>query len=98
LRANRRQIVDVIGADRWDSPGRFSCRLIDIFRKVRSCTVIGFETTPASRSFAPRIRRLIRAGYECHLVFLWLPNGAKTLIVNDAALWQRIEVDAGHEA
>lgn len=34
----------------------------------------GFETTLASRSFAPRIRRLIIAGYECHLVFLWLPN------------------------
>ncbi|MBI1963005.1 MAG: zeta toxin family protein [Candidatus Rokubacteria bacterium] len=34
----------------------------------------GFETTLASRSLAPRIRTLIRAGYECHLVFLWLPN------------------------
>ncbi|PYN30162.1 MAG: hypothetical protein DMD98_19380 [Candidatus Rokuibacteriota bacterium] len=34
----------------------------------------GFETTLASRSFAPRLRRLSRAGYECHLVFLWLPN------------------------
>ncbi len=34
----------------------------------------GFETTLASRSLVPRIRRLARAGYECHLVFLWLPN------------------------
>jgi predicted ABC-type ATPase len=34
----------------------------------------GFETTLASRSFSPRIRRLIAAGYECHLVFLWLPS------------------------
>ena len=34
----------------------------------------GFETTLASRSFGPRIRRLIGAGYECHLVFLWLPS------------------------
>ena len=34
----------------------------------------GFETTLASRSFGPRIRRLIAAGYECHLVFLWLPS------------------------
>ena len=33
-----------------------------------------FETTLASRSLVPRIRRLARAGYECHLVFLWLPN------------------------
>ena len=36
----------------------------------------GFETTLASRSFGPRIRRLIAAGYECHLVFLWLPSAA----------------------
>ena len=27
-----------------------------------------------SRSFSPRIRALIRAGYQCHLVFLWLPS------------------------
>ena len=34
----------------------------------------GFETTLASRSFSPRIRALIRTGYQCHLVFLWLPS------------------------
>jgi predicted ABC-type ATPase len=34
----------------------------------------GFETTLASRSFGSRIQRLIAAGYECHLVFLWLPS------------------------
>ena len=34
----------------------------------------GFETTLASRSFGPRIRALIRTGYQCHLVFLWLPS------------------------
>jgi predicted ABC-type ATPase len=34
----------------------------------------GFETTLASRSFAPRIRRLLQGAYECHLVFLWLPS------------------------
>ena len=34
----------------------------------------GFETTLASRSFAPRIRRLLQSAYECHLVFLWLPS------------------------
>jgi predicted ABC-type ATPase len=34
----------------------------------------GFETTLASRSFAPRIRALTRAGYERHLIFLWLPS------------------------
>jgi predicted ABC-type ATPase len=34
----------------------------------------GFETTLASRSFAPRICRLLQSAYECHLVFLWLPS------------------------
>ena len=34
----------------------------------------GFETTLASRSFAPRIRGLIGEGYHCHLIFLWLPS------------------------
>ena len=33
----------------------------------------GFETTLASRSFAPWIATLKRAGYEVHLVFLALP-------------------------
>jgi predicted ABC-type ATPase len=34
----------------------------------------GFETTLASRSFAPKIRTLLHAGYEFHLVFLSLPS------------------------
>jgi predicted ABC-type ATPase len=34
----------------------------------------GFETTLASRSFAPWIRRLIKTGYGFGLVFLWLPT------------------------
>ena len=33
-----------------------------------------FETTLASRSFAPRIREMIRSGYLFHLIYLWLPN------------------------
>lgn len=33
-----------------------------------------FETTLASRSFAPWLAELIRAGYQFHLVFLWLPT------------------------
>jgi len=33
-----------------------------------------FETTLASRSFAPRIADLVRSGYEFHLFFIWLPN------------------------
>jgi len=33
-----------------------------------------FETTLASRSFAPWLRELIEGGYRFHLVFLWLPS------------------------
>jgi predicted ABC-type ATPase len=31
-----------------------------------------FESTLASRSYAPRIRKLQRQGYDFHLLFLWL--------------------------
>ena len=33
-----------------------------------------FETTLASRSFAPWLTALEREGYAVHLVFLWLPS------------------------
>lgn len=33
-----------------------------------------FETTLASRTFAPWIAALSKTGYDFHLVFLWLPN------------------------
>lgn len=33
-----------------------------------------FETTLASRSFAPWLRALRTTGYDVHLVFLWLPS------------------------
>jgi predicted ABC-type ATPase len=35
-----------------------------------------FETTLASRSFAPLIRKLLQVGYRFHLVFLSLPTAA----------------------
>ena len=31
-----------------------------------------FETTLASRTFAPRMRTLLGAGYEFHLIYLWV--------------------------
>ena len=34
----------------------------------------GFETTLASRSFAPWIESLLKTGYEFHLLFFWLPS------------------------
>lgn len=33
-----------------------------------------FETTMASRSFAPWLRALADTGYHVHLVFLWIPT------------------------
>jgi len=33
-----------------------------------------FETTLASRSFAPWLRGLGTSGYEIHILFLWLPS------------------------
>ena len=33
-----------------------------------------FETTLASRTFAPWIRRWITDGYEFHLVYVWIPK------------------------
>jgi predicted ABC-type ATPase len=41
---------------------------------ARSRKDFGFETTLASRSFAPWIRSLIAAGYEFRLVFIWVPS------------------------
>jgi len=52
--------------------GRAVLRRLDELTMARRS--FGFETTLASRSFGPRIRRLTAAGYECHLVFLWLPS------------------------
>jgi len=34
----------------------------------------GFETTLASRSFAPWISQLCKGGYQFQLMFLWLPD------------------------
>lgn len=37
-------------------------------------TDFAFETTLASRHFAPWIGELVRQGYTFHLMFLWLPS------------------------
>jgi predicted ABC-type ATPase len=34
----------------------------------------GFETTLASRTFAPWLRTLVSQGYSFHLLYLWLPT------------------------
>jgi predicted ABC-type ATPase len=51
-------------------------RLKDLAQQRAS---FAFETTLASRSFAPWIAGLLREGYEFHLVFLWLPSAEMAL-------------------
>jgi predicted ABC-type ATPase len=46
-------------------------RLRELARQRRS---FAFETTLASRTFAPWLADLIQTGYQFHLIFLWLPN------------------------
>lgn len=41
---------------------------------ARSRANFAFETTLASRSFAPWLASLVAGGYRFHLVFLWLPS------------------------
>jgi predicted ABC-type ATPase len=48
-----------------------------------------FETTLASRAFAPWIKELLDTGYIFHLVFLWLPD--QEFLVNDSAIWHNIK-------
>ena len=38
-----------------------------------------FETTLASRSFAPWVQELSGEGYEFHLVFVWLPSADEAI-------------------
>lgn len=38
-----------------------------------------FETTLASRSFAPWVGELIKSGYRFHLIYFWLPSPAMAI-------------------
>ncbi len=49
--------------------------MLDRLRELaRQRSSFAFETTLASRTFAPWIADLLRTGYQFHLVFLWLPT------------------------
>jgi predicted ABC-type ATPase len=52
--------------------GRVMLERIHLLAKER--VDFAFETTLASRTFAPWIKELKQTGYIFHLVFLWLPN------------------------
>src|SRR6516225_8899139 len=41
---------------------------------ARQRSSFAFETTLASRSFAPWLKDLLATRYQFHLVFLWLPS------------------------
>lgn len=57
--------------------GRIMLQRLDELAGERSS--LAFETTLASRSFAPWLKRLISSGYQFHLVFLWLPSAENAL-------------------
>ena len=49
--------------------------MIERLRELaRQRVSFAFETTLASRSFAPWLDRLKRDGYSTHMLFLWLPS------------------------
>jgi predicted ABC-type ATPase len=51
-----------------------------------------FETTLASRAFAPQIRNWMQKGYAFHLLFLWLPSAEFAL----ARVQERVRL-GGHD-
>jgi predicted ABC-type ATPase len=50
--------------------GRLMLLRLDALASARES--FAFERTLASRTFAPRMRSLLRAGYEFHLIYLWV--------------------------
>lgn len=52
--------------------GRVMLQRLDALAAERAD--FAFETTLASRSFAPWLKRLNVSGYEFHLFFVWLPT------------------------
>ncbi len=54
------------------SAGRIMLRRLRELAKEKAS--FAFETTLASRTFAPWLQRLVLAGYHFHLVYLWLPS------------------------
>lgn len=52
--------------------GRLMLRRLDELATSR--VSFAFETTLASRTFAPWLRKQMESGYHFHLLFLWLPS------------------------
>lgn len=67
--------------------------MLERIRQLAEARVdFAFETTLASRSFAPRLARLKRNGYHVHVLFLWLESA--DLAVNRVAARVRL---GGHD-
>jgi predicted ABC-type ATPase len=63
--------------------------MLDRLRELALSGVdFAFETTLASRSFAPWLGELKQSGYQAHLLFLWLPS-AEMAIARVASRVQR---------
>jgi len=69
-------IAQGLSAFRRDSVAREAGRIMltRLDELGRRRADFAFETTLASRTFAPRIAALRRAGYQFHPIFLWLPS------------------------
>lgn len=66
--------------------------MLERIRKLAEEKVdFAFETTLASRTFAPWLRRWIEDGYEFHLVYIWIPNSEMAV----QRVSQRVR-DGGH--
>jgi predicted ABC-type ATPase len=51
--------------------GRIMLRRLDQLAEQRAD--FAFETTLASRTFAPFLRKLVESGYAAHIAFIWVP-------------------------
>lgn len=51
--------------------GRIMLRRLDQLAEQRAD--FAFETTLASRTFAPFLRQLVESGYAAHIAFIWVP-------------------------
>jgi predicted ABC-type ATPase len=70
--------------------GRIMLNRLDELAKHRAS--FAFETTLATRSFAPRIGNLKRVGYDFHLIYLWLPSAELAI----ARVQQRVQQKGHH--
>ncbi len=70
--------------------GRVMLQRLDALAAERAD--FAFETTLASRSFAPWLKRLNVSGYEFHLFFVWLPTAEAAI----ARVQERVRSGGSH--